>query len=340
MIDFENYKVFLWTDRQLKKHHTQKTLDKYYKILAYLFQNGYDVNCEEDEVDEQLAMYNYFKDESDLEDLRSICSVPSDYETGKKIFLEEIYDIIKSSVFSRQTSDNPVIIKTYATTYWDKIAKAVERFEAIYFSNDSEILGATKGIPSKELIKSKITKIKEVMGKEIKVLTWVLFTEIINNSYSIYITNSKTKTDVHKLSIASNFNDELYGGIGGYNPNTGEIKCIIGSAVYDIKSCYASKTVTKVKSLANAIFKENQKTEEDDDEIKYLARWLEGKEKDDDHAKRVVINSCLFGVISLLSLKYNINFLEDKRNSSRADKVLKEFNDILKYCGIERDYLL
>ena len=113
-MDFENYKVFLWTDRQLKKHHSQKTLDKYYKILAYLYQNGFDVNCSEEEVDEQLAMYNFFEKPEDLQELRDVCGIKSDYETGKKIYLEELYDIVKTNAYSRQTSENPAIIKTYA----------------------------------------------------------------------------------------------------------------------------------------------------------------------------------------------------------------------------------
>ena len=339
-MDFENYKVFLWTDRQLKKHHSQKTLDKYYKILAYLYQNGFDVNCSEEEVDEQLAMYNFFEKPEDLQELRDVCGIKSDYETGKKIYLEELYDIVKTNAYSRQTSENPAIIKTYAQANWDAIKKAIERFESVYFSEDSEIVGAMKSIASKEQIKKKITDVKKAIEREIKVLTWILFTDIINSSYSIYITNSKTKTDVHKLSIASNFNDELYGGVGGYNPNSGEIKCIIGSAVYDVKSCYSSKTMTKVKSLANTIFKENTKVEEDDEGINFLQRWLEGKEKDDEYAKRAVITSCLWGIMNLLILKHNVNFLDDKKNAERSDKVMKEFHDILKFCGIQKEYLL
>ena len=41
IIDYESYKVFDWTDKQIKKQYSKEVLDKYYKQLAFLFQNGY-----------------------------------------------------------------------------------------------------------------------------------------------------------------------------------------------------------------------------------------------------------------------------------------------------------
>lgn len=339
-MNFKDYYVFTWTDKQLKKKYSQDILDKYYKILGYLYQNGFDLNCEENEIEEQLSFWDFFQNENDLEELRSISEFNSDCTVGKKIVIEELYDIIKNSTFSRETSDNPITLKSYATVNWSKIAENVNRLENLFFSTDSEISAILKKIPSTTSIQKKITDIKDSIEREIKVLTWIRFSELINNSYSIYISEGKQKTDTHKLTIASNFNDELYGGIGGYNPNTGEIKCILGSAVSDVKLCYSSKTLTKVKTIANAIFKDNEKTEEDEEPIKYLERWLNGKETDDNYARQVVTNSCLHGILTLLFLKHNVNFLEDKKNSDRVQNALNEFKAILKYCGIEKEYLL
>ena len=276
-MNFKDYYIFTWTDKQLKKKYSKDILEKYYKILGYLYQNGFDLNCEENEIEEQLSFWDFFQNENDLEELRSISEFNSDYTVGKKIVIEELYDIIKNSTFSREVSDNPATIKSYATINWNKIIENVNRLENLFFSNDSEIVEILKKIPSVSSIQKKIEDIKSSIEREIKVLTWIRFSELINNSYSIYISGGKQKTDTHKLTIASNFNDELYGGIGGYNPNTGEIKCILGSAVSDVKLCYSSKTLTKVKTIANSIFKDNEKTEEDEEAIKYLERWLKGK---------------------------------------------------------------
>lgn len=339
-MNFKDYYVFTWTDKQLKKKYSKDILEKYYKILGYLYQNGFDLNCEENEIEEQLSFWDFFQNENDLEELRNISDFNSDCTVGKKIVIEELYDIIKNSTFSREVSDNPATIKSYATINWNKIVENVNRLENLFFSNDSEIVEILKKIPSVSSIQKKIEDIKSSIEREIKVLTWIRFSELINNSYSIYISEGKQKTDTHKLTIASNFNDELYGGIGGYNPNTGEIKCILGSAVSDVKLCYSSKTLTKVKTIANSIFKDNEKTEEDEEAIKYLERWLKGKETDDNYARQIVTNSCLHGVLTLLFLKYNVNFLEDKKNSDRVQNALSEFKAVLKYCGINKEYLL
>ena len=51
-MNLENYKIFYWTDKQLKKSFSENTLNKYYKIIAYLYQNGYYFNCEDEDEEE------------------------------------------------------------------------------------------------------------------------------------------------------------------------------------------------------------------------------------------------------------------------------------------------
>lgn len=105
VIDYENYKVFDWSDKQLKKHYSKEILDKYYKVLAYLYQNGYDINCGTlEEVEEQLDMWNYFKTTEDLYNLKNLYDNPieSDYAVGKKILSEELYDIVEILLLSEK----------------------------------------------------------------------------------------------------------------------------------------------------------------------------------------------------------------------------------------------
>ena len=250
-MNLENYKIFYWTDKQLRKSFSENTLNKYYKIMAFLYQNGYYFNCEDDEVEEQLKMFNYFERDCDFEELQKCSNYKEDdktYETGCKIISEELYNIVKNTTFCRnETSDSPVLIKGFAETYWENIKSAVDILFCLFNSKDLEINGYLKKIDNLYDIQNKINELKESLEKERKVLTWIKFTNLVNIIYSLYIKIVKQKTDTHKLTIASNFNDEMYGATGGYNINNGEIKCIIGSAVSDLKSCMKGN-LSKIKN--------------------------------------------------------------------------------------------
>lgn len=340
-INYENYNVFLWTDKQLKKHYSKEILDKYYKQLAFLFQNGYNMEeCETiKEIEEQLEMWNYFKNYEDFEDMKGLYNIESDYNVGKKIFSEELYDIIKFSTFSRKEVDNPILIKGYANTYWNKIGEALNRLDNLFESDDIEIKGVIKELTNQNNIRERLDELFDKYEEEKKILTWIKFAELNNIIYSTYIKLTKLKTDNINVSKASNLNDELYGGIGGFNPNTGEIKCIIGSAVWQLKTIKSTKSIVKIKTVAGYIF-ENKPVIEDDEGIKYLDRWFKGIEKDDEKARQVVVCSLLHGIITLLCLKHNLNFLKDEKNSKRAGAIHYELEKIMEYCEISKDYLL
>ena len=62
----------------------------------------------------------------------------------------------------------------------------------------------------------------------------------------------------------------------------------------------------KIKTIAGSILKDTLKTKEDDEGISYLERWYNGKESDDEKARQVVVCSLIYGIITLLSLKYNL----------------------------------
>jgi hypothetical protein len=340
-INYENYNVFLWTDKQLKKHYSKEILDKYYKQLAFLFQNGYNMEeCETiNEIEEQLEMWNYFKNYEDFEDMKGLYNIESDYSVGRKIFSEELYDIIKFATFSRKEADNPILIKGYANTYWNKIGEALNRLDNLFESDDIEIKGVVKELSNQNNIRERLDELFDKYEEEKKILTWIKFAELNNIIYSTYIKLTKLKTDSINVSKASNLNDELYGGIGGFNPNTGEIKCIIGSAVWQLKTIKSTKSIVKIKTVAGYIF-ENKPIVEDDEGIKYLDKWFKGIEKDDEKARQVVVCSLLHGIITLLCLKHNLNFLKDNKNSKRAEAIYYELGKIMEYCEISKDYLL
>ena len=76
------------TDKQIKKQYSKEVLDKYYKQLAFLFQNGYNMNCETlEEIEEQFEMWDWFKTTENFEEMRCFFGKPIelDYNIGKKI---------------------------------------------------------------------------------------------------------------------------------------------------------------------------------------------------------------------------------------------------------------
>ena len=112
-----------------------------------MFQNGYNVNCETlEEIEEQFKMWDYFKT---TENFKEMChlfeeQIKSDYNIGKKIVSEELYDIIKNTTFIRKEVDNPAIIKNYANIYWSKIIENLRRLDDLFWCEDLEIAGCLK----------------------------------------------------------------------------------------------------------------------------------------------------------------------------------------------------
>lgn len=331
------YFVFSQTKKRLKEKYPKSILDKYYEPLAFIYQNGYDLNCSEEEVEEQLGLFNFFQTKEDLDE--AIVAGGKCYHNGRSLVEDEFLDIIKDTAFSREEISSPTLAKLKATNNWDRIIGVVDRIENVLKCDDLEVAFTLQMLPSKREIEKKISDIKSSIGRELKVLTWVNFSALTKVVYSSYIQLSKNNGREVKLPAVANVNEELYGGIGGYNFLTKEIKCIIGSAVYDLKMCKNSKTMTKVRQVTKEILKGEEPSEGDDDEIKYLIRWDKGLERDDARARKAVINSSLFGILDLLSLKHCLNFREDPANSLKAEKVQEEFRAIMNYCNITKEDL-
>lgn len=325
--------VFIYTKEYLEKRFSKEILDKYFSTLAFLFQNGYNLNFEDDEVDEQLSFFNYFQAKEDFENLERLNSVTVSNDAKKMVAIEFI-DIIKKCLFVNKENLSPILMKTVISQRWKDINDIIIRMNEIFDCEDSEVKGILYQLSNlNELIK-KVNELGRGYSKNLKVLTWLNLTSFLKEIYVSYTYISKEEGSRH-YAISENINDELYGSIGNYNPSSKEIKSIIGSAVFDLKTLKTSSSLVKVKQLAKLILSENNK--EDDEEIKYLIKWSDGKETDNDRARRVVMNSTMLGIINLLCLKYGLTFSEDRLNALKADKVYDEFNSILKYCGIEKE---
>lgn len=331
--------IFDYTDKQIRKKFSKETLDKYYDTLCFLYQNGYSVNCNDNEVSEQLEMYNFFNLPKDLDELKKVSGSHSTFEIGKKIISEELYDIVKNSTFCQiDCVDNPTKLKSVATINWEKLKLNLSRINLLFSCEDSEISNVLIKFPNYSDIKNRILFLQLKIDKNIKILSFLKFKELINIIYSIYIKLTKIKTDEHKLTLCSNINSQIYGSIGGYNPITKEIKYIIGSAVWDLKSANETNNIFKLKQHAKLILE--TKSDKKDEYIDYLERWYKELEKDDSKAKQIIVNCLCNGIFTLLELKHNLNFLEDDRNVKRSEFIIDELKSILRCCSIDKDYLL
>lgn len=349
-IDYKNYKTYLYTDSQLRKKYNKEILNKYYNQLSFLYQNGFDVEANSiKDIEEQFLLYDNFENIENVEELIRVIGKTASYEIGKRIIVEELYDILKDSSFAVPQEVSFNMEKTYANINFDKIVEINDRLFQLFNSKDLEILGALKKISNLQDIEEKILKIKSYTDKAMKLPTWLSFKTLRTVIYSCYIQNSKGKSEIHKLAITSNINDELYGGAGGYNPNTNEIKAWNGTNVYDTKiiknmSLELPVNLLKLKTLANTIIKDTKdgKIDEENEKIfKWLYSWSKGFQQDNEKARRIIVNIMLNGTLELLKLKHNLSLMEhDKKNSLRAENIRKEFEAVLKYCNIDTQYLL
>ena len=334
-MEFKNYKILLQTEKYLKKNFSKETIFKYGNIIGFLYQNGFELNCSDEEVEEQLLLFNFFKKEDDFNDLKSLTNIKSDFSVGKKIVSEELYDIVKNSVFVQYETENVEILKIKAKSNWKNIINLVNRINNIFNSEDSEIIGAISNLKNLEDIRSRISFLSDKMEKEILLLTWIKFKELIGIIYSVYIQLDKVKKDFHKFTIYENINSELYG-TGGFNPNTNEIDCKYCGAVLELKKYYTTKDISLLKYIAKDILKNGNYT---DEKIEYFVKWTNNLVKDNEKARRIIINCLLSGILSLLSLKNNISLIEDKKNEIREERIKNEMLSIMKFAGISKEYL-
>lgn len=332
--------IYIYTKKQLNRLYPKPMLDKYENQLAFLYQNGFKTDCRTvEDFEEQIDLFNGLDNEESLKEVRKLTNIVSDYEIGKNILIEEFYDIAKKCAFCRNETESIVVIKTLVTSNLNNIKNTLNRLKDIFNSEYSEVIGFAKTLDNYSDFLKRIEDIEGYINRDIKLLTWRKFIDLINIVYSTYIKYGKVITESNKIVINSNLNTEIYGAIGGYNPLTKEVKTMMGGAVYDLKNIFEGNTV-KVKTMANTILKDYKNEEDDDDNIKFLKKWVKGTAFDNETAKRVVINCLLNGILTLLSLKHKISFIEDKKNEERKSLIKDEFVSIMNYCGINKRYLL
>lgn len=332
-------KVFYWTEKQLRKSFSEATINKYGNLIGKLFQNGLKLNCRDEEVEEQLQEWNFLQSEEDLQKVLEIVSPNPEETIGTKIISEELYFLLKESSFCEE-ENNPLAIKRIVDCNIEKISAIINDVQCLLQTKDIEIHKAWKKFPEQfTTLSRQLDTAKKSFEEGKKVVTFINLSSLRKTIYSSYLYITKNKANDFGIVITSNIADEIYGSLGGYNPNTNKIICIVGSAVWNLKSCYKGDKA-RTKKFADTIFYENPGSSHDDEHIQYLSRWRNGEETDDEYAKQIVTNCLLNGIFNLLLLKHGVCMLNKSNDCEKENKIKNELKQILQYCKIPKDYLL
>ena len=179
-----DYYIFRYTKEELERKFSKNILNKFLQELAFLYQNGYELNCKEEEIDEQLSLFNYFQTSSDFEELASINS--ANHSSNKRIVAEELFDILKKSVFVNKDQRSPNTIKECITENWDNVVDAVSKIEYILVCQDLDIKTPVHELTNFTALNNCIEKVKDSIDRNLKVLTWIKFGELVKITLSLH----------------------------------------------------------------------------------------------------------------------------------------------------------
>ena len=159
---------------------------------------------------------------------------------------------------------------------------------------------------------------------------YMRYIDIFNKMYKYYISITHQKTDAINLTKRSLINDQLYGAAGGYDSVRRIIKASPASAVDELKFYKQGDFSTSLnKAKLRVLCGEIVGKDKDLGEYQILKDYSKAKNDDTDKVLSLVIPCLESGILNLLCLKHNINFLDDPRNSKRAGALKEEAEQIL-----------
>lgn len=373
----EDYIIYDFTKKYIIRNYPEETVKKYGNVIAYLFQNNikFDTDLTAEEIEETLSFYDNvdeikesissFQKEANAKTLKKTKTpksedvIPDDLY-GKKIIDESVKSFLFNTSFivSVETISG---IKTTVESNGSTMLEELEKLETLFNSQDKIIDLYLKTIDDIEEIRNYIFECLCKYDENKKVLFFKKFSTLRAMLYSFYIKDTDQAGATNNSVRIDNINDELYGSSGRYNPNDGSFKNTsgrdilqTGCLVQDIKiinnmdltQALAIKKLTNIISnggnLSKGILQDIKDVESTEDEkyFNLLNDFIKGKRVNIEDVRKVVVNVLLNGVLTILCLKHNITFLKQNNNSERADRINKEFKDIIKYCNIDKEILL
>jgi hypothetical protein len=360
LIDYTKMVVFDTTKKYLEKRYSRKVLDKYFSQLAFLYQSGFVLECNsDDETIQQIENFNSFKSDVDFEDLKKAYgNIKVSSAIGDKIITDSLYSILTATKWA--VDELSVINQKKAVSVYDNIIRETVKTLVDIMSCKCDSVEAsftdfqTSYANIYNNLVSTIDKVNRYITESKKVMLWNSFVDLRKTVFKMYLLYNKLtsgKKNVMSVVKASNLNDEIYGSSGGFNPITGTVKAVNGSAVYELFITHKLNLdnpvcLTKMKVLAKSILDDADcythiKTAEfDDDDSKerflYLYNWYKNQQTDNEKARHIIELIELNGILSLLCLKYQLTILTaDRLNIGREKGIITEFTKIVNYCNVK-----
>ena len=331
-IDYKNYKVYLYTKKELEKKFTKSTLAKYGKKLAFLYQNCFEIDRMSDsDIEEQFWLFNGLNTYEDFEELCSTFRLDL-YTTlvGSKIVGEEFLNILEA--MRPAISEEFAVQKVKATNSKNIVQETVARIAEITNSSDIDISLFFEEKPFPVKLTELVDEIEELYDNDEDLRAYMRFYELYKGVFQYYIQITHQKTDSINLTKRSLINDQLYGATGGYDSIRRIIKTCPASAVENLRF-FKNDPITDVMTKAKfkIICEEIIGKDKDLGEFQIVKDFTKGKNVSIEEVKKLVIPCLENGIINLLCLKHNLNLLDDPRNGKRVAALKDEAAEILKY---------
>jgi hypothetical protein len=331
-IDYKNYKVYLYTKKELEKKFTKSTLTKYGKKLAFLYQNCFEIDRMSDsDIEEQFWLFNGLNTYEDFEELCSTFRLDL-YTTlvGSKIVGEEFLNILEA--MRPAISEEFAVQKVKAINSKNIVQETVARIAEITNSSDIDISLFFEEKPFPVKLTELVDEIEELYDNDEDLRAYMRFYELYKGVFQYYIQITHQKTDSINLTKRSLINDQLYGATGGYDSIRRIIKTCPASAVENLRF-FKNDPITDVMTKAKfkIICEEIIGKDKDLGEFQIVKDFTKGKNVSIEEVKKLVIPCLENGIINLLCLKHNLNLLDDPRNGKRVAALKDEAAEILKY---------
>ena len=334
-IDYKNYVVYPYTMGYLRKVYAKDVLNKWADQLAFLFQNGF--SLEDSDIDEQMMLFNGFKTYEDFEDLVKSFGKAGQFneptEIGYKIVDSLLEYVIKSSTFaSKEFYD----IKSAGVQLREKMNELVGYINSLLTSDDVEVKRVIKVLD--------VQKAADLVDECLDLYEEGTYNVLLIKYQALYQQISEMHKKCYRALLSSgskglqarmgNVNDEIYGSSGGFNPTDDAIKCVNGSAVFELK-ILADKSVSD-SSIYYKMLVIAKEALENGEPSRLLKSFVKGDKSQLGEVRKALIEVDLSGIMVLLGLKHGLTLLEDDSlNNERAKRIAHEFSAICKYVGLD-----
>ena len=335
-INYNSYIVFPYTIGWLKKTYSKNVLDAFGERLAFLYQNGFILQDNSfEQIKEQMELFNNFEEYADFEDLKKCFNFKQNQKptrTGYKIVNSVLETVLKRGSWALTDF---VDIKKMGNLYKDKIEQLLVAIDNLFYSDDFEVKKVIKKVfPAKfsELLGDCYDLLEEEKNNILLVKFQKLYTALMEVKKTVN-RSLLLVADKGKVSVVGNVNDELYGSSGYYLPNTAELKCVNGSAVFELKTLCSTtpdeELYYKMIVLAKDFFMNGGKS-------KNLNAFIKGDKSKMPKVRKILTSICFNGILTLLELKHGITLIEDDSlNEERAEKMMREVSAIINYTGYQ-----